>query len=341
VSGPIVELIAGGGAETPALGVRALDAALQRPTGIAVGSIGSIVGQELWIVDANLGQLIRLSPDGSTITAVFGGLYNPQGVTAMPGRGPSIPYVADTSSYRVVMAADDGITRVAGDQAHAGYRGDGGPARRAWLWLPYDVASDRAGGLYIADTANGRIRFIDPVTGDIETVAGTGAEGFSGDGGPAIEAQLNNVQAIAVDADGTALFIADTDNGRLRRVDLATGIIDTVAGSGTGSVAFDPSLTGLQTPITRISALALDAAGNTYFPVFWGDLGPTIMRLDPLGTMTRIVGGGRLSEPGVAALDFALPDVLGLSVDYSTDALLISGSDGRVYRIQGVISSGT
>jgi serine/threonine-protein kinase len=326
--------VAGGGSLAPAAGLGALEVALQRPSAVAVGAT-AVDGNEIWVLDANLSQLIRLSPDGTTIASVFDGLANPQGLTTSPGRGPSTPIVADTSGYRIVAVGADGLTPVAGRQFRAGFRGDGGPARRALLFLPYDVARDGTGGLYIADTANERIRFIDPVSGDIDTIAGTGTAGFAGDGGPAIDAQLSGVQAIAISPDASALFIADTGNGRLRRLDLASGVIETVAGSGGGAALFDPALTGLQTPITRISALAVDGLGNAYFPVFWGDLGPTIMRLEPSGAMTRVLGGGQLSAPGTPALDFALADPLGLAV--VDDALLVCAADGRVYRVPGVV----
>jgi hypothetical protein len=132
------------------------------------------------------------------------------------------------------------------------------------------------------------------------------------------------------------LLIADTVNQRLRRVDLATGIISTIAGTGTAAVAYDPALTGPQTPITRIAALAMDSQGNGYFTVFWGDRGHIVMRLDPTGVLTPVAGGGQATAPGVDAFDFLLPDVLGLAIDPMTGALLICGSDARVWRVPGV-----
>lgn len=277
--------------------------------------------------------LMRIGPDG-TLSDVTNDLYGPEGVTVA---ADGTVYVADRGGYWVVSAdGSGGVDRVAGAPLNAGFRGDGGPARKSLLWQPFDVAAVANGDLYIADTTNQRIRVIDAATGDIDTVVGTGNPGFSGDGGAAIDAEVYGPQAIAVDQAGTVLLIADSSNYRLRRVDLATGLISTIAGTGTGAVAYDPALTGPQTPITRIAALAMDSLGNAYFTVFWGDRGHIIMRLDPTGALTPVAGGGSTATPGVDAFDFALPDVLGLSIDASTGALLICGADGKVWRIPGV-----
>ncbi len=112
--------------------------------------------------------------------------------------------------------------------------GDGGPALEAALNNPAALAVDGAGNVYIADQFHSRIRKIDKATGVVTTVAGTAMAGFSGDGGPAIEAQLDCPGAVSVDAAGN-LYIADTNNQRIRKVDAATGIISTVAGSGAGA----------------------------------------------------------------------------------------------------------
>ncbi len=327
-SGSVVELIAGGGTQAPANGVAAIDALLQRPSGAAVAPDGSI-----WIVDVNRLLLMRIAPDG-TLSDVTDGLYGPEGVTLTPD---GTVYVADRGGYWVVKSdGSGGVDRVAGDPLNAGFRGDGGPARKALLWLPFDVAAVADGDLYIADSANQRIRVIDSATGEIRTIVGTGDPGFSGDGGLAVDAEIYGPQAIAVDQAASRLLIADTTNYRLRQVDLATGIISTIAGTGTGAVPYNPALMGPQTPITRIAALAMDQQGNAYFTVFWGDRGHMIMRLDPTGVLTPVVGGGSSFTPGVGAFDFALSDVLGLAIDPSTGALLICSSDGKVWRVPGV-----
>src|SRR5262249_47145296 len=125
------------------------------------------------------------------------------------------------------------ITTVAGNGVYT-YSGDGGAATSAGMG-PTDVAVDAAGNLFIADLDNDRVRKVN-VAGIITTVAGT-VDGFSGDGGPATSAQLSSPMRLAVDLSGN-LFIADYDNGRIRKVN-ASGIISTVAGNGSYSYSGD------------------------------------------------------------------------------------------------------
>ncbi|MDH4187366.1 MAG: hypothetical protein OEV08_10235, partial [Nitrospira sp.] len=120
---------------------------------------------------------------------------------------------------------------VAGTAPAKRFSGDGGPADQALLNFPTAVAVDNNGHLYIADTLNHRVRRVDAGTGVITTVAGMGLPRYSGDGGLAVEAGLNEPAALAVSATGI-LYIADQNNNRVRAVDLATGMIRTVAGTG-------------------------------------------------------------------------------------------------------------
>jgi sugar lactone lactonase YvrE len=128
-------------------------------------------------------------------------------------------------------AAESTIT-TAGGTGKAGFSGDGGPAASAQLNMPFDLAFDGHGNLFFSDTFNHRIRRIDHASGTISTVAGTGRAGYSGDGGLAVQAQLNEPYGIAVDHRGN-LFVADRLNRRVRRIDVGTKVITTVAGDGT------------------------------------------------------------------------------------------------------------
>jgi len=339
-AGQTVEVIAGGGLTPLANGINAADALLQRPTGISSALVGgsAFPTANTYVVDGNLGQAFRLTQDGK-IDNLANGLVGPQGIVIAPqDRGGGTVYVADTANNRVATPnGNGGVSSVAGDTDVFGFRGDGGPAKRAWLLNPLDVAANSA-GLYIADTANQRVRFVDSSTGVIKTVAGNGTEGFSGDGGPALTASLSDPSGVAVDAANTKLYIADVGNRRIRVVTLATGVLTTVAGTGDGTaLPYDASLTGLQTPLSRLGALALDSQGRVYFQQFWGDRGPVIERLDPdTGKMTLIVGGGPDPNPGASPTDFAVGDVLGLAIDPVTGDLLFCQSDGKVYRVNEV-----
>jgi DNA-binding beta-propeller fold protein YncE len=312
--------------------VAANAAALIRPTGVAVAPDGT-----LWIVDSS--NLLFHVDAAGTITNLTKDLYGPEGLAVGPD---GHVYIADRGAYRVGSPNDTGgVASFAGIEFRAGFSGDGGLAKKAKLWLPYDVAVDGAGNLYIADTGNNRIRVVNGATLKIDTIVGTGVAGFSGDGGQALDAQIGETRGLAVDAAGTTLLIADYGNSRLRRVDLTTGVITTIAGTGTGVVAYSPALTGMQTPLTHLLAVAVDSAGNAYIPAFYSDLGLLIVKIDPAGTVTRVAGGGHSAVPGASLLDWQLPpDVLGLAINSSTGDLYLCGADGRVYRLPGAAAAG-
>src|SRR5262249_43568047 len=140
--------------------------------------------------------------------------------------------VTASGTYAITIAAPapGSILTVAGTGS-GGYNGDGQPANLSLLAGPRSVATDAAGNVYIADNGNNRVREIVKATGITLTVAGTGASGYSGDGGPATSAKLSNPTGVAVDAAGN-LFIVDAGNHRIREVVQATGTIITVAGNG-------------------------------------------------------------------------------------------------------------
>lgn len=157
------------------------------------------------------------------------------------------------------LTPGDTLTRLAGTSA-AGFSGDGGPAIAARLSSPHSIAVDTSGNLYIADTVNSRIRKVTP-GGTIATVAGNGTAGYSGDGGPAVTAQLNNPGGVALDTAGN-LYIFDSGNFRVRKVS-TNGIISTVAGNGTRGFSGDGG-PATQAQITPANGLALDSSGNLY-----------------------------------------------------------------------------
>src|SRR5205823_4728571 len=134
-------------------------------------------------------------------------------------------FIADTLNDRIreVDHATGLITTVAGNGTY-GDSGDNGPAPAAQLSGLAGIATDTAGNVFIAEQGNHRIRKVDHATGLITTVAGSGTPGYSGDGGPATAAQLNQPSSVAVDSAGN-LFIVDTHNGRIREVNHATGVI--------------------------------------------------------------------------------------------------------------------
>ena len=141
-----------------------------------------------------------------------------------------------------------------------GFRGDDGPAVQAQLDSPRGVAVDDAGNLYIADSGNHRIRRVDS-DGIITTIAGTYRDGFRGDDGPAVQAQLDSPFGVAVDDVGN-LYIADTRNHVIRRVD-SNGIITTIAGTGVRGYGGDRG-PGVDADLNSPNGVAVDSAGNLY-----------------------------------------------------------------------------
>jgi trimeric autotransporter adhesin len=244
--------------------------------------------------------------DGALATAA--GVASPSGV-AVDGTGNV--YIADTSNDRIrkVTVATGIITTVAGTTG--GFFGDGGAATSARISNPEGVAVDGAGNIYIADTYNHRIRKVVAATGLIFTVAGSGSYGFGGDGGAATGAQLYYPYGVAVDSAGN-LYIADSDNNRVRKVTAATGIITTLAGDGTygyagdGAAAFAAQMRGP-------TAVAVDSAGNVYISDTYNNRIRKVTAAT--GNITTIAGGGSDYGEGGAATAAELDDPRGVAVD--------------------------
>jgi sugar lactone lactonase YvrE len=174
------------------------------------------------------------------------------------------------------------------------YRGDGGPATAASLNMPHEIAFDARGHLYIAERDNHVVRRVDGATGRISTLAGTGVAGFSGDGGPASSAQLRQPHSIAM-APGGRLLICDIGNHRLREVDLATGRIDTIGGTGERQ----PTPNGArlkEAPLNGPRTVAIDRDGAIYLALREGN---AIYRIAPhTDTLRHLAGTGAQGYSG-------------------------------------------
>ena len=168
------------------------------------------------------------------------------------------------------------------------FSGDGGPAEQALLNFPTAVVVDRGGHLFIADTLNHRVRRVDAETGVITTVAGLGRPRFFGDGGLAVEAGLSEPAALALSDEGV-LYIADQSNNRVRAVDLATGVIRTVAGTGKAGYNGD-GMTATETGLAGPSGLALASDGTLFIA---DSFNGRIRAVDPVtGVIRTVVGDG-------------------------------------------------
>jgi len=227
------------------------------------------------------------------------------------------------------------ITTVAGN-GKDGFSGDGGPATSAQLFNPHGIAADASGNLYIADTDNRRIRKVS-ATGIMSTAAGNGAEGFSGDGGPATAARLSYPFWIAVDSFGD-LYIADSLNFRIRKVS-ASGIITTVAGKGTRGFSGDGG-PATSAEIGAPRGLAVDASGNLYF----ADADNSrIRKVSATGNIVTVAGNGikGFSGDGGPATSAEIADPNGVAVDSSGNLYIDDEDNVRIRKVDaaGIITT--
>ena len=203
-------------------------------------------------------------------------------------------YVCDGRNHTVRRVDKDTgvITTVVGN-GEEGYSGDGGPAVQAALNQIYSLVVDTNGDIYIIDRLNAAVRKFEAATGIITTVAGTGQPGYSGDGGPGTRAQLREPNDCFLDGKG-GLLIADIQDQRIRRLDLATGIIDTFAGDGEKVRAGD-GLPAISASILGARAVCMDSKGNTYIAEREGN---GIRKVDANGIMSTYAGTGERGYEG-------------------------------------------
>jgi sugar lactone lactonase YvrE len=258
----------------------ATSAELDGPVGIALDASGN-----LYIAEDGNSVIRKVAASTGIITTVAGHFTGANGGYSGDG-GPAFKaqldhpfgvaadasgnlYIADSGNnvIRKVSASTGIITTVVGNGYRAGtnpggYAGDNGPATSAELSDPVGVALDASGNLYIADTTNMRVRRVDASTGIITTVAGNGVQGSSGDNGAATSAELNHLMGVSADASGN-LYIADTGNMRVRKVDVSTGKISAMAGNGTQGYAGDGGTAG-SSKLNNPWSTVVDASGNVY-----------------------------------------------------------------------------
>ena len=272
------------------------------------------------------GLLFQPGFNGDNQPARNAQLWTPNGL-ALDAQGNL--YVAEASNHRVRKIAPNGtITTVAGT-GRSGLDGDGGPATQASLHSPTFVTFDAAGNLYIADSRNHKVRKVTP-GGIISTVAGNGRASFSGDGGPATQATLQQPTGLAFDAAGN-LYIADTNNNRIRKVEMSDGTISTFAGNGF------PGFSGDGGAATNASfnfpvGLAFDRHGQ----LFVSDAANArIRRIATDGRISTIAGTGVFGFGGDGGLATAarLTDVYQLAFGPDGSLYFADGSNQRIRRI--------
>lgn len=304
----------------------ATKAAIHKPTSLAVCGDGT-----LYIADSQNRRVRKVTPDGIITTFVGTGeakrqtdprdaaTTNLSSLYGLNANADGVLYVANRG-HAVVFRIDPlgNVTTVAGN----GTRGAGKddiPAIETELQGTNDLAFDGQGRLLIADSGNHRVRRVNP-DGIIETIAGTGEPGWSGDNGPATDAQLNAPSSLAVGADG-ALYIADFNNHAIRKVD-PTGKITTLVGRG--EKGFSPDGTpAADAFINEATGVAVDNDGIVYYA---DSINHRIRAIAPDGTIHTVCGTGKLAYDGdggpATQAAIAIPDMIRFDADghlYITD----------------------
>ena len=353
-------------------GALATSAQLCDPAQLAFDKAGA-----LYVADFGNARVRRISPGGIIATVAGSGQpvpigltgdalgYSPAGPFSSGDGGPAIHatfnriggaifdaagnlYVSDSGGNRIRKIAPDGTIGTFAGTGQAGYSGDGGPALQATLFGAGPLAVDPKGSLYVI-TGDSRVRKI-TADGIIHLVAGTGTgtglNRSQGDGGPAVNATLNEPGGVAFDATGN-IYIADTSNARLRKIDTG-GIITTIAGPG-------------QQGTDYYNAVAVDPQGNIFLAWTHAALYPAvttnaiagmILRVNPDGSLTRVVGNGQpctggpvgtqFAFDGAPAIDAQLCEVRSMMIDKNGVMYLPYGSqilkvttDGIIHTVAG------
>ena len=337
----------------------AINAQIDKPQGLWVDELGNILiadteNNRVKKVDTSTGIITTVAGNGSggysgdDGPATLASLKKPHGVCIHEAAAPAYLVIADPSNHRIreVNLKTGIITKVAGT-IWSGYNGDNRLATTARLYYPFGVHVDASHNTYIADTYNHRIRKVDGKTGIITTVAGIGSKGFSGDGGPATSARLRYPFNVFLDSAGN-IYIVDTYNYRIRKVDAATKIITTVVGDGAAKFRGDGGL-ATDASIRKSYDVALDSAGNLFIADTHNHV---IRKVDATtGIINTVVGQGSsagFSGDGGLATDARLNSPTGVYVDeagniYAVDTKndVIRKVDATTNIINSVAGNGT
>lgn len=267
------------------------------------------------------------------VPATNAALYYPSGITGGPDG--SI-YIADLNHDRIRRVRPDGIITTVAGIGTRGYSGDDGPATAAELSGPQGVAVGPDGSIYIADSGNSRIRRVGP-DGIITTVAGNGTNGYSGDGGPATEAELYSPSDVATSSDGS-IYIADTITDRIRRIG-PDGIITTVAGNGETYGDIGDGGPATDARLSLPDGIAIGPDGSLYIADTWNN---RIRQVRTDGVITTVAGTGTrgYGGDGFPATEAQLNLPSGVAVGSDGSIFIADSRNNRVRRVgpDGIIT---
>ena len=331
----IISTVAGDGGQGGFSGDGGLatQALLANPQGVAVDKSGNLYivdrgNQRIRMVNASSGIISTIAGSSTTGYSGDGGpaaqaTFNLPSSIAIDASGNL--YIADTNNWAIRRISTSGIITTVAGNGQYGYGGDNGQATKAKLAGPTGVAVDASGNLYIADSGNERIRYVNS-SGVIATIAGTGVAGFSGDGSAATAARFSNPVAVALDASGN-VYVADLDNNRIRRFALG-GTVTTFAGTTNSVGDGGPSTQARVEPW----AVAVDSAGNLYIA---DRSEQRVRKVTPAGTIATVAGTGQTgyggdNGPATAAVLSTPNDV---AVDRSGNLYIADAGNNRIRRV--------
>lgn len=307
------------------------------PSGVLIKPNGSIL-----VADRGAHRVFQIDPSGSKATVIGNGTagFSGDGGLAINAvvNGPEwlalapdgALILADRGNHRVrrIDPSTGVITTIAGNGELA-HSGDGGPAVRAGITNPFGLLFDREGRLLIFDTESHTIRRVDLATGVINTVIGSTRQGFSGDGGPAVAAELYRPHNGVMDAEGRLVF-GDSFNQRIRRWDPRTGVITTIAGSGVQGSAADGT-PARNAPFTFFGAMVYDREGRLVFT----SLDHRILAIDRDDIIRVLAGTGTagFSGDGGPAREAQLNTPYGLAIAPNGDLVFADAGNRRIRRI--------
>jgi uncharacterized protein (TIGR03437 family) len=335
-SGLFTDFAGTGAASYSGDGASAATAQFNVPGSVAVDPAGNI-----YVADALNNRVRKITPAGAVSTVAGTGVagYSGDGSSALKAQlngpmGVAVDafgdiFIADTRNNRIRKVTDTGIIYTVMGNGNAGFLGDGGPAPLAAIHAPQGVAVDGFGNLYVADTGNHRVRMATP-TLNITTIAGNGRPGFSGDGAPAQNAQLNSPAAVAVDAAGN-VYVADRDNNRVRVLTVG-GNIATLAGNAVASGIGDGG-PALAAQLSVPQGVYVDTAGN----VFISDTGHNRIReVFPNASIVTVAGTGACcySGDGGPAASAQINAPGGLVVDGAGNIIFADTGNNAIRAIQ-------
>ncbi|MCI0702374.1 MAG: hypothetical protein L0241_14925 [Planctomycetia bacterium] len=254
-------------------------------------------------------------------------LIQPFGVDFAPEGTVYIVEMAKGERLRAINAKGELIT-LAGTEGKKGGEGDGGPGAKATFNGMHSLAVGPANEVYLADTWNNRVRKFDPKESTVSAFAGTGEKGFSGDGGPADKAKFGGCFCVSFDPDKKNLFITDLDNRRIRKVDMKTKIVTTVAGTGQKGVPKDGEEATKQ-PLVDPRAHAVDKDGNLWILERGGH---ALRVVDAKGKIRTVAGTGQKGMGTGEALKAALNGPKHLCIDKDGSVLIADTENHRIVR---------